>query len=243
MEEIVDLGGGITAEITDTGGLGVCVVDNGVWPMGDRFGGVIAKMPVLAEKAVEGAGMDENSQVCISFFRAGSIGIVRIAGISSGRTDPVSHAVCGKGVVVEREIPILFFPISEPAVEVLADSAVTAASIRDLALVDAVRALSPVGITRRGWRQFEGFADFGVDVVDMFFYLVVVSADTVNTDFKRRGDEKRVTSTPNTSCHISPEKLSSYNTDIKCWQGHWGLFRGSDHSNSTIINNITLYFA
>ncbi|MBA7698066.1 hypothetical protein ES703_106740 [subsurface metagenome] len=52
-------------------------------------------MPVLAEKAIEGAGLVENSQVFVAIFRSLGVGEAGIASPGATRTDPIGNTVSG----------------------------------------------------------------------------------------------------------------------------------------------------
>ena len=96
-------------------------------------------MPVLAEEAVEGAGIIKYRQVLISILRTIGIGELRIAGATSGRTDPVGDTVSGQRVPVpvHRCGSPLTPQRSELPLSVLPDAAKSLFPNPDAALVDA----------------------------------------------------------------------------------------------------------
>jgi hypothetical protein len=61
-------------------------------------------VPVLAEQAIKRASLIEDSQVLIAVFSSSRIGEPRITSPGSTRTDPVSYAVGGQGIVIPADI-------------------------------------------------------------------------------------------------------------------------------------------
>jgi hypothetical protein len=61
-------------------------------------------MPVLAEKAVEGATMIEDGQVFVAIFRPRAVGKFRISDPGASWTYPIGNAVGGKRVIVPAQV-------------------------------------------------------------------------------------------------------------------------------------------
>ena len=67
----------------------------------------VAIVPVLTEQAIKGASLIEDSQVLIAIFSFSRIGKLRVTNPGSARTNPISYAVGGQGIIVPADITFL----------------------------------------------------------------------------------------------------------------------------------------
>jgi len=61
-------------------------------------------VPVLAEQAIKGASLIEDSQVLVATFSSLGIGKLRVTGSSATGTDPIGHAVGGQGIIIPTDV-------------------------------------------------------------------------------------------------------------------------------------------
>jgi hypothetical protein len=61
-------------------------------------------VPVLAEEAVKGTGLIEDSQVLVAIFSAFVIGKAGVTSSCSPGTYPIGYAVSGQGIVIPADI-------------------------------------------------------------------------------------------------------------------------------------------
>jgi len=61
-------------------------------------------VPVLAEQAIKGASLIEDSQVLVAAFSSLRIGKLRVTGSSATGTNPIGHAVGGQGIIIPTDV-------------------------------------------------------------------------------------------------------------------------------------------
>jgi hypothetical protein len=115
-------------------------------------------MPVLTEKAVEGAAMIKYSQVFIPVFSSFGISIAGETGTCPARANPIRNTIRGQRVIIPRKKALLggradFLPLC-----ILPYSTVPYFTLAYLALVETIIAGNPAFILRLRWRQGKGFS-------------------------------------------------------------------------------------
>jgi len=68
------------------------------------FSSLLPEVPILAEEAVEGAGMEEDSKILKPSLRTRTMGVLRISHARSSRTYPVGYAISGERIVVPGKL-------------------------------------------------------------------------------------------------------------------------------------------
>jgi hypothetical protein len=66
----------------------------------------LSMRPVLAEKAVEGASVIEDSKVFKSIFRTITMGIMGISSTHPARTDPICYAIGWETIIIPTDISL-----------------------------------------------------------------------------------------------------------------------------------------
>ncbi len=94
------LGGGVTSEVTNAGGMVIDRCSQFLRADSDIFGSHYTVMPVLAKKAIEGATVVKDCQILIAMFRTRGIGKIRVTGSGTPRANPVSDTIRGKRIIV-----------------------------------------------------------------------------------------------------------------------------------------------
>jgi len=143
---------GVTAEVTNTRGLFI----NLVGELRSLYPRLLAcrqpVVPILAEEAIEGTGLVENSQVFVAIFRSLSISKIGITCPHSPGADPIGYAVGGQRVIIPTNVPLISTGTDESTLPVLTQSTVAFSTLPDKALIEAKAALfSPIIFGRR-WR-------------------------------------------------------------------------------------------
>jgi len=173
---------GISAEIADTGrpvihGLGELT---GVLFMG--CGRYPLEMIILTEKAIEGAGLIENSKVGISNLRPLTVGIIRITGFGSSRTDPIGHTVRGQGIVIPIHQSFPFRPrqMDEPPLPILPQAAKTSLTEPYSTLIHTKSTQDTVLILRNRWWKAICFSTLSMRFIDNRTNFIEVGSDAIN---------------------------------------------------------------
>ncbi|GAF95795.1 unnamed protein product, partial [marine sediment metagenome] len=104
---------------------------------------MLLEAPILAEKAIQRAGLIEDSQVIVALFRPLGVGEIRIAGGAGGRADPVGHAVGRQRIVIPLYGRGVSVSSREPVSLIGPNRAVTELAWGDSASIRAVSAMLP----------------------------------------------------------------------------------------------------
>jgi len=99
--------------------------------------------------------MEEHGQVPVADLGAAAVGILRISGSCSPRTDPVAHAICRERVVIPGKLSAGGGNIQYLALSVLSQSAVSCASCGYATRIHTYFAAESFRIARRRRRQAE----------------------------------------------------------------------------------------
>jgi hypothetical protein len=115
-------------------------------------------MPVLTEKAVEGATLIKYSQVFIPIFSAFGISMARETGTGPTRANPIRNTIRGQRIIIPRKKTLLggrtyFLPIS-----ILPYSTVSSFTSSYLAFVETIITGDSARLLRRRWREGKGFS-------------------------------------------------------------------------------------
>jgi len=108
-------------------------------------------MPVLTEKAVEGAAVIKYSQVFIPIFRTLNISITGKTGTSPTRTNPIRNAIRGQGIIIPRKKALLGGRTDFLPVYILPYSAVAFFTFSYLTIIKTIIAGNPA--IRLRWRR------------------------------------------------------------------------------------------
>jgi hypothetical protein len=115
-------------------------------------------MPVLTEKAVEGATLIKYSQVFIPIFSAFGISMARETGTGPTRANPICNTIRGQCIIIPRKKALLggrtyFLPVS-----ILPYSTVSSFTSSYLAFVETIITGDSARLLRRRWREGKGFS-------------------------------------------------------------------------------------
>jgi len=187
---IRQLGRRVAAEVADTGG---AVINSpgqvqGINPALSRR--LVAIVPVLTEKAVEGAALIEDGQILVAAFGSWRIGKLRIAVPGAAGTDPVGHAVGGQGIIIPADIAFYSSGPDKSVLPVESQPAVPPATIRNTALVYTEVAFQPILVPGRPLRQAEGSPGGSVRLLDQGKYPSEVPSKAVQAQPQGAGDER-----------------------------------------------------
>ncbi len=94
-------------------------------------------MPVLAEQAVKGAGLIEDSQVLVAIFGSLRIGKPRVTSSRSARTNPIGYAVGRQGIIVPTDIAFSYGGTDKSVFSVGAQSTIAPAVCGNTAFIGA----------------------------------------------------------------------------------------------------------
>jgi len=72
-------------------------------------------VPVLAEKAIKGTGLIEDSQILVTILSALGVGKLRVTNPGPAGTDPISHTVGRQGIIIPTDIALARRGTSKPA--------------------------------------------------------------------------------------------------------------------------------
>jgi len=100
-------------------------------------------VPVLAEQAIKGTSLIEDSQVLVAVFSSMGIGKLRVTGSSATRTDPIGYAVGGQGIVIPADIAFPGGGTDKSIFSVGAQSTVAPAICGNTAFIDAKLTYKP----------------------------------------------------------------------------------------------------
>jgi len=189
------LGAGVTAKVADASGSFVRLVGK----QGSAYPGLLhyrqAVVPVLAEQAIEGAGLIEDSQVFIAIFRPIPIGEIGVTDPAPAGANPISDAIGGQGVMIPANIALFSAGPDKPTPDIVAQTAVAFPPRANEALVDTKITLFPRFILRRLCRQTEGLPRLSVHCLDKGPELGEIGAQAIGTKLHRLGNEQRLPAT------------------------------------------------
>jgi hypothetical protein len=174
-----NLGSGITAKIADTVGLLVHRMSELFCSNLLRVKRSCLKVVVLTIQTIKPAGLVEYGQILITVFRAfGS----RISGIPAARTsraDKVPHTVGGKGIIIVREVALMWSPTGNSTVLNSSKSTKADAVFRNFAVMDTQATGNTVYCIRGILRKAIGPAASIMNGFDLRPDIIEILPDTV----------------------------------------------------------------
>jgi len=147
-------------------------------------------VPILAEEAIEGTGLVENSQVFVAVLGSLSISKMGVAGPRPPGADPIGDAVGGQGIIIPADISLLGAGSDESALPILAQSAVAFPTLTNKALIDAKVALLSPFIFGGRWWQIERVSRLEVRLLDIGKNSFEIGTDTIRAKLEGLGDKK-----------------------------------------------------
>jgi hypothetical protein len=129
------LRGGVSSEVTDTRGTIINLIS--------QLGGTdlplssssITKLPVLAEEAIEGAGLIKDCQVFIAIFRPLTVAEIRVSLPCPPRANPASYTVGGEGIIIPTHVSLIGSDTPQLVAFIKAQPAIAYPSLRDAAFI------------------------------------------------------------------------------------------------------------
>jgi hypothetical protein len=152
-------------------------------------------VPILAEEAIEGTGLVENSQVLVAIFRSLSISKIGVTCPYPPGADPIGYAVGGQRVIIPTSVPLIGTGPDESGLPVLPHPTVAFSTLPDKALIEAKAALFSPSIFGRRWRQIEGVSRLKVRLLDIGHSSFNIGTNTIGAKLKNLGDKKRLLAT------------------------------------------------
>jgi hypothetical protein len=152
-------------------------------------------VPILAEEAVEGAGLIKDGQVFIAIFGPITVGELGIACPCSPGANPIGDAIGGQGVIIPANIPLFRSGPDELTLPVLSQSTVAFSAWGDEAFINTKITSSPPFILGGLSRKVEGLPRLIVHPFDMGPKFFKMGANTIGAKLQRLGDEKGLPAT------------------------------------------------
>jgi hypothetical protein len=141
-------------------------------------------VPVLAEKAIKGAGLIKDGQVLITIFSSLRIGKPGITSPGSTGTDPISDAVGGQGIIIPTDLTFPGIGTFEPIFCVDAQSAISPALWGDTALVGTKTAPQTNLILRRLTGKVKWLPRLDMCLLYNRQNLIKILANTIQAKFQ-----------------------------------------------------------
>jgi hypothetical protein len=136
------LRGRVSPEKTDAAGL---IIDE----LGQSLVNPLPETPILTEEAIEGTGLIEDGQILVTVFGAPSIGKAWISRGRSSGTDPISHAVGWKAIIIPSQVSLLRCnPLQDPS-SIASHATVSLPPIGNPTSIGTDPAGDPLGVSRR----------------------------------------------------------------------------------------------
>ena len=136
-------------------------------------------VPVLAEQAIKGTSLIEDSQVLVAMFSSLGIGKPRVTGSSATRTDPIGYAVGGQGIVIPADVAFPGGGTDKSIFSVGAQSTVAPAICGNTAFIGAKLAFKSSLTLGRLLRKVKWSSRCAVSFLNKGENLAKVSSDTI----------------------------------------------------------------
>jgi len=138
-------------------------------------------MPVLTIEAVEATSSVKNRKICVSPFCPALVGIFWVACTRAAWTEPPSHAVGWKRIVIPLKDTLLCCPAHANQSTILVENQAAEAllAFADFAVVGAYPAGDSVWIPWRFWRQTENSSTFCMNFVGYLKRFLLLVSDTL----------------------------------------------------------------
>lgn len=187
-----ELGARVTSKVADTSGSFIHLVgeQRSAYP---RLPGCReAILPVLAEQAIERAGLIKYGQILKTIFRPIPIGEIRVAGPGPAGADPIGNAIGGQGIVIPAHIAFFRASPQKPAFAILAQATVAFSTGADETLVDTKIALLPRFILGGLCREMKRLSRLPMHRLNKGQELEEIGAKAIGAKLNRLGNEVRL---------------------------------------------------
>jgi len=151
----------------------------------------LAVVPVLAEQAIERAGLVEHSQVLIAKLRPLAVTELGIASPTAPGTDPVSNTVGGQGVVIPANITFISTGSSQIAVLVIAKPTIAPIPRSHMTFVEAELTGDPSLMLRWFSREMKRLPCLTVGLGNGWLKPGVAAAQAIWTQAEAAADQRR----------------------------------------------------
>jgi hypothetical protein len=181
------LRGRVSPEKTDAAGL---IIDElGQFVRTDPLALVnpLPETPILTEEAIEGTGLIEDGQILVTVFGAPSIGKAWISRGRSSGTDPISHAVGWKAIIIPSQVSLLRCnPLQDPS-SIASHATVSLPPIGNPTSIGTDPAGDPLGVSRRFQGQTKGAPRSHMRFFDLRNHIIEVVSNTMEAKLQGLG--------------------------------------------------------
>ncbi len=181
------LRGRVSPEKTDAAGL---IIDElGQFVRTDPLALVnpLPETPILTEEAIEGTGLIEDGQILVTVFGAPSIGKAWISRGRSSGTDPISHAVGWKAIIIPSQVSLLRCnPLQDPS-SIASHATVSLPPIGNPTSIGTDPAGDPRGVSRRFQGQTKGGPRNPMRLFDLLNHIIEVVSNTMEAKLQGLG--------------------------------------------------------
>jgi hypothetical protein len=147
----------------------------------------LPESPILTEEAIERTGLIEDCQILVTVFGALSIGEVRIPRRRSTGTDPISHTVGWKAIIIPSQVSLLRCnPLQDPS-SIAPHPTVSLLPIGNSTFIGTDPAGDPLGVLRRFQGEIKGAPCNSMRFCNLRSHLIEMVSNTMEAKLQGLG--------------------------------------------------------
>lgn len=147
----------------------------------------LSETPILAEEAIEGTGLIEDGQILASVFGSPGVGEAWISRGRSSGTDPISHTVGWKVIIIPSQVPPFRCNFLQDPSSVAPHPTVSLPPLGNPTFIGTDPTGDPVGVSRRFQGETKGAPRGSMCFFDLKHHIVEVVSNTMEAKLQGLG--------------------------------------------------------